>query len=585
MSANWGTRMSPDRRLSELQRIEAMPPLERSLDDHIQHIRLIGLGIRDLRDRSPDLIAPHVVTDLLDSMTAEVDQEWLQSVARDNGVSYESLAPAVPKKHVEWKDRFTEAQLAPIYQLLKNFRPADSSHLNSAVRFITALSARSGIPVGTLKRWRKTLVASDDCASPHSGSRSVAAMTLTPEQERGLKREIGDKRGALGGPEECVTSQWVCARAAVIHQTGLYLDGVPVPGASDEPADVGAADEHAGDGEEDDPDPIVEMPGDDPERLYREVDQRLYQVVEELSEEEEEEESFEDGVGGSVRLRAQFGHSWFSGFAKRNGLSLLVAHAKRRPDARPERESADQEFILLLQREIREAYSRGWKWTNSYLNMDETCMRFIMTRQRTVEEKGARNVKLEHKGNDKACLTLIAWVTPGGLKGPLIVVMKGSTWKCEETMRQAFADEILRGELIVTRTISGWVDTACAQWFLQTACEWVQEIVSHRAKTGVTPTVVWDVYASHRCEETTAWAKEIGVQLRFIPAGKTDAIQPLDQKIFGELKSRARAKATAAAATKGTTEVKSTEALRHFLDAWKEIESDNIVKAWQTILK
>jgi hypothetical protein len=68
------------------------------------------------------------------------------------------------------------------------------------------------------------------------------------------------------------------------------------------------------------------------------------------------------------------------------------------------------------------------------------------------------------------------------------------------------------------------------------------------------------------------------------PAGRTDAIQPLDQKILGELKARTRAKAIAEGIMQGKTQVKATDAVRHLLTAWGEIDPWIIASAWQATL-
>ena len=136
--------------------------------------------------------------------------------------------------------------------------------------------------------------------------------------------------------------------------------------------------------------------------------------------------------------------------------------------------------------------------------------------------------------------------------------------------------------LIVVQSLSGWVDNPTAAWVLKEAKAWVQRTVRHRAGTEVPVTVVWDVYSSHRSAETRQVAQELGVNLRFIPAGKTDALQQLARKIFGELKARARRMAIDEGMKQGETQVKMTDALRHFLAAWESISPENI--AWQAIL-
>jgi hypothetical protein len=88
--------------------------------------------------------------------------------------------------------------------------------------------------------------------------------------------------------------------------------------------------------------------------------------------------------------------------------------------------------------------------------------------------------------------------------------MKGLTHRYEVTMRAAFVKEIKEGKPIITRSLSGWVDNGRAQWFLELAEQWVQKVVPHRAETHVKTTVIWNVYASHRSDETKGKAAERG---------------------------------------------------------------------------
>jgi hypothetical protein len=50
-----------------------------------------------------------------------------------------------------------------------------------------------------------------------------------------------------------------------------------------------------------------------------------------------------------------------------------------------------------------------------------------------------------------------------------------------------------------------------------------------------------DTSPSHRTDLVVATAEANDVELLFIPAGATGRFEPLDRRIFGELKARARA--------------------------------------------
>jgi hypothetical protein len=53
--------------------------------------------------------------------------------------------------------------------------------------------------------------------------------------------------------------------------------------------------------------------------------------------------------------------------------------------------------------------------------------------------------------------------------------------------------------------------------------------------------LVLDVCPVHRTEWAIVAAKENNVELRFVPGGGTGRFQPIDGRIFGELKARAQA--------------------------------------------
>ena len=52
--------------------------------------------------------------------------------------------------------------------------------------------------------------------------------------------------------------------------------------------------------------------------------------------------------------------------------------------------------------------------------------------------------------------------------------------------------------------------------------------------------LILDVYKSHRSEMIIKQCKDLNIELIFIPAGFTDLYQPLDIKVFGGLKAKAR---------------------------------------------
>ena len=65
--------------------------------------------------------------------------------------------------------------------------------------------------------------------------------------------------------------------------------------------------------------------------------------------------------------------------------------------------------------------------------------------------------------------------------------------------------------------------------------------------------LVLDVYSAQKTEKVINQANNMDIELLFVPAGGTLQYQPLDRKIFGEIKSRARREYLILAAQTGNT--------------------------------
>ena len=64
----------------------------------------------------------------------------------------------------------------------------------------------------------------------------------------------------------------------------------------------------------------------------------------------------------------------------------------------------------------------------------------------------------------------------------------------------------------------------------------------HKWNGGDHKYLLWDLHSSHRSDQVKEHSRTCEVTLQFIPAGMTDHWQPLDYRIFGELKQRAKAR-------------------------------------------
>jgi hypothetical protein len=149
-------------------------------------------------------------------------------------------------------------------------------------------------------------------------------------------------------------------------------------------------------------------------------------------------------------------------------------------------------------------------------------------------------VKINVNYNQKTMITAIATITadPTHPKLPLTLLAKGKTEKCEQQLGEhAFK------EYYTLHSESGWSNTSVMLNYLTILREYYDSTFAK--KTNFTPgetqiDLIWDCFAAHRNQTVRDFAAELKINLHFVPAGATDQYQPLDVKVFGALKSKAR---------------------------------------------
>ena len=151
---------------------------------------------------------------------------------------------------------------------------------------------------------------------------------------------------------------------------------------------------------------------------------------------------------------------------------------------------------------------------------------------------------------------------------PLWVIAKGKTSRCEKKFGKS------NENLIFAHTESGWSNEEILIQYL----EWIHE------KCNKEPcALVWDIFPAHQAECVVTKAKELKIELLFVPAGGTSQYQPLDVKVFGELKSRARKKFEHLAFEKQTRNITYEESISILVESWLSISQENIEEAWKII--
>jgi len=98
---------------------------------------------------------------------------------------------------------------------------------------------------------------------------------------------------------------------------------------------------------------------------------------------------------------------------------------------------------------------------------------------------------------------------------------------------------------------------------------------------------IWDVYPAHRSEAVKDAAVKANIQLSFVPNGQTATWQPLDCRVFGSLKARAKgrfnAAVTASLFTGEQPEWGMNDALVMLAEVWRAMPEEETGDAWSCL--
>jgi hypothetical protein len=117
---------------------------------------------------------------------------------------------------------------------------------------------------------------------------------------------------------------------------------------------------------------------------------------------------------------------------------------------------------------------------------------------------------------------------------------------------------------------NGWCDALIAKEELQ----WLR-----RVRPDGDLLLVWDLFAGHREGQVRALPQQLGIAMLFIPFEMTDKLQPLDWRLFGNLKQRARARWTNGLPEHG----EQNRILQFVLKASLAVKKDGILEAWDVL--
>ena len=244
-------------------------------------------------------------------------------------------------------------------------------------------------------------------------------------------------------------------------------------------------------------------------------------------------------------------------FKRRHRFSSRRAHMKRRPNIDPEDIAHWTDQIKSLMESVDR---------DCLINADETSWTVFPGNIFTWAATGSENVTLNCQGNDKDCLTVLASITANGGKLPLYFLATGKT---PRVMGSQLGDTYGHWQNF---SESGWQTSQTFQEYLMHLRELYGEKRVH---------LILDLHSSHRTEEVKKLAKELGIDLWFIPPGCTDQCQPLDRRCFGALKATARKLWREQMADEPNRKLTKKDAVAHLICAWEHLSKVVVDEAWE----
>ena len=209
----------------------------------------------------------------------------------------------------------------------------------------------------------------------------------------------------------------------------------------------------------------------------------------------------------ATTFRASAG--WCTRFMTRHGLSLRqrTKIAQKLPNDLEDKILAFQKYVIQKRKEIPFEMSQIG-------NMDETPMSFDLPGNRTVNQKGEKNILVKTTGHEKTNFTVVLSCLADGNKLPPMIIFKRKTLP---------KSTVFPSGVLVRAHEKGWMNETGV-------IDWMKNVWNKRpgAVFNKRSLLVWDMFVAHRCEKVKKEAESSRTTLAVIPGGLTSLLQPLD---------------------------------------------------------
>ena len=212
---------------------------------------------------------------------------------------------------------------------------------------------------------------------------------------------------------------------------------------------------------------------------------------------------------------------WVERFMQRNGFSL-----RRRTSISQKLPADFEEKLVNFQK-----YVIGLRRAKDYLlgqigNTDQTPVFFDMPSNYTINEKGAKEVRLRTTGGEKMRMTVMLAITADGRKLPPYIIFKRKTIPKGERFPKG---------AVIRAQEKGWMtNELMVDWI---RCVWLRR---PGALLNLPNMLVLDAFRGHLTEEVKSILKRNKTDQVVIPGGMTSQLQPLDVSINKPFKDNLR---------------------------------------------
>ena len=252
---------------------------------------------------------------------------------------------------------------------------------------------------------------------------------------------------------------------------------------------------------------------------------------------------------------------WLSGFLKRNHLSLRrrTSVAQKLPDDVKEKIVRYLLYVEGLRKNC--IYRPG-----SIAAADETPVWIDPVQDKTIEQTGARSVKLFSTGNHKTRFTVMLAALGDGKKLLPFIVMKG----------KKLPPELLNmKDCIIVMSDNGWMNE-------ETTLDWLNKCwgtFSFGRRL-----LAWDAFCAHKTSKVKSALRKMQTDVAMIPGGCTSVLQALDISWNKPFKAAFASLYEEGVETTGCRDSNRTEA-GNARPPCKSLLCQWVVKAWNTIGK